>query len=149
TLPSLRERVEDIGLIIASLLGKLSKKGADLAPFAPGAVRALLRYRWPGNVRELENCLRAALLLAGRGRIELSHLAPGPRLASAASSSGEPERLRPPLTEEQLKQREELATLLTETRGNLSAVARQLGKDRAQLQRWLRRLELDARTFRR
>jgi transcriptional regulator with GAF, ATPase, and Fis domain len=148
TLPSLRERAEDIGLIIAALLRKLSKQGADPLAFTADAVRALLRYEWPGNVRELEHCLRAALLLAGHGRIDVSHLAPGPRLA-LGMSSGEQERPRPPLSDEQVKQKEELTALLTRSGGNVSAVARQLGKDRVQLQRWLRRLELDARTFRR
>jgi len=53
------------------------------------------------------------------------------------------------LSEAQLKRRQELEELLTANGGNVSAVARVLGKDRVQIQRWLRRFELDPRAFRR
>ena len=148
TLPPLRERVEDIGLIAVALLRKLSPRGAGPVALGADAARALLRYAWPGNVRELENCLHAALLLASSGRIELAHLAPGPRLSLRGRRDGEA-RSALQLTEDQIKQRDELAALLADNGGNVSAVARRMGKDRVQIQRWLRRLDLDARTFRR
>jgi transcriptional regulator with AAA-type ATPase domain len=147
-LPALRDRVEDFGLIVMVLLRKLADNRGGPVAFTTDAARALLQYEWPGNVRELENCLHAALLLAGRERIALSHLAVGPRVAVEVAQ-GEPRAARPRLTDEQLRQRESLVELLTTNGGNVSAVARQLGKDRVQIQRWLKRLELDAKTFRR
>jgi DNA-binding NtrC family response regulator len=148
TLPPLRQRIVDVGLIALSLLRKLDPAGADAVRFTPDAARALLRYDWPGNVRELENCLRAALLLASGRPISLQHLPAGPR--QAVQPHADPAaRVPPPLSETHLKLRRELSELLTATAGNVSAVARRLGKDRAQVQRWLRRLDLDARAFRR
>jgi DNA-binding NtrC family response regulator len=147
TLPALRDRLEDLGLLVMLLLPKLAADQPEQIAFATEAARALLRYRWPGNVRELKNCLHAAVLLAGPHRIGLAHLAPGPRLA--VDVDGETAPARPRLTDEEQRRRDELVTLLATNGGNVSAVARQLGKDRVQIQRWLKRLELDASTFRR
>jgi hypothetical protein len=74
TLPPLRRRREDLGLIIATLLPKLAASGAARVTFGYEAARALLRYEWPHNVRELERCLAAALVLASDGAVKLEHL---------------------------------------------------------------------------
>jgi two-component system response regulator HydG len=64
-LPPLRERREDIPLLVEHFL---QKKSADLGrpakPMAPDAVRLLARYAWPGNVRELENVIERTLVLS-------------------------------------------------------------------------------------
>jgi hypothetical protein len=74
TLPPLRERREDLGLIIAALLPKLAPERAGSISFGYEAARALLRYAWPANVRELERCLAAALVLAGDGVVRMEYL---------------------------------------------------------------------------
>jgi hypothetical protein len=74
TLPPLRRRREDLGLIIATLLPRLAAERAGKVTFGFEAARALLRYEWPHNVRELERCLAAALVLAGDGAVKLEHL---------------------------------------------------------------------------
>ena len=66
-VPPLRERREDIPLLIAFFLTGLSKRlGKPLEGFNRGAMKALSDYDWPGNIRELQNVVeRAAILAAG------------------------------------------------------------------------------------
>ena len=134
-LPPLRERREDFSLLVALLLTKL---GAPGATFTPEAGRALLRYAWPLNVRELEKCLASAAALAGDTKIDLEHLPSGLRSAPTAAASAR-----------DLQQRDELIAQLREHGGNVTAVARAMGKARTQVQRWLRRFGLDPGSFRR
>lgn len=69
-LPSLRERIEDLPLLVSHLREKLSKKLARQAPtLGPDALEAFRRYRWPGNVRELENTLEQLYILTDQAVI--------------------------------------------------------------------------------
>ena len=74
-LPPLRERREDIRLLVNYFL-KAFAKDQERAPksIAPGVIRALEKYHWPGNVRELENVLRRALVVAKGDAILVSDL---------------------------------------------------------------------------
>lgn len=76
----LRERPEDIPLLIQYFLKKFAKETA--LEIAPEAMKALRAYRWSGNVRELENVMERAALLAKEGRVETSHLPEEVRLAA-------------------------------------------------------------------
>jgi DNA-binding NtrC family response regulator len=62
TLPPLRERREDIPLLVEFFLRRFAaQKGEQVRPLSPGVSQAFMRYPWPGNVRELENaCERIA-----------------------------------------------------------------------------------------
>jgi two-component system response regulator PilR (NtrC family) len=63
-LPPLRERREDIPLLVAHFLQKFGKElGKDVRGVAPEAMAVLERYHWPGNIRELENVLERAIVL--------------------------------------------------------------------------------------
>ncbi len=63
-LPPLRERTEDIPLLVAHFLEKhLARMGKAGVVCAPGALKAFMAYDWPGNVRELENCIERGLIL--------------------------------------------------------------------------------------
>jgi len=66
-LPPLRERIEDIGLLIAHFVHEFSlKRKREPFSFSPEAMACLLRYQWPGNVRELENLIeRLSILVSG------------------------------------------------------------------------------------
>src|SRR5205814_4709073 len=126
-LPSLRERREDLGLLIGALLRKLAGDGAEVT-FAPDAARALLLHLWPLNVRELEKCLSGAIVLAREGRIELEHL-------PSSLQSREPQAGTTPPPSKQDKDRsrhENLVALLRQHGGNVTAVARAMGKGRTQ-----------------
>jgi transcriptional regulator with PAS, ATPase and Fis domain len=136
TLPALCDRREDIGLLAAAVLARGLGEAAHAIRFEREAARALFLHRWPLNVRELEQALRAAAALASDRRIALGHLP-------------EPVRGRRPAGQADLALRDQLVRLLGENAGNVSAVARAMGKARVQVRRWCRRLGIDPDSFRR
>lgn len=70
TIPPLRERRQDIHLLVESLLGKISRKlGTVEVSASRGALDKMIGYDWPGNVRELENVLTRAVALSRDGQI--------------------------------------------------------------------------------
>jgi two-component system response regulator PilR (NtrC family) len=63
-LPPLRDRREDIALLIAHFIQKIARETAkDVRGIAPEALTVLERYRWPGNIRELQNAIERAIVL--------------------------------------------------------------------------------------
>jgi two-component system nitrogen regulation response regulator GlnG len=88
-LPPLRERREDIRLLVNYFLKAFAKKhqGAPKS-IAPGVIRALEKYHWPGNVRELENVLRRALVVS-KGNAILPVDLP-PEITGQGSAAGIP-----------------------------------------------------------
>ncbi|MGA7992574.1 MAG: sigma-54 dependent transcriptional regulator [Thermoanaerobaculia bacterium] len=73
-LPPLRERKDDVPLLIETLLARAAAENGRAVPsVTPAAMKALLDHDWPGNVRELENVLERALVL-GHGIIDLDLL---------------------------------------------------------------------------
>ncbi len=74
-IPPLRERKEDIPLLLNHFLLKHSKKsGKKLNKLSPKATKTLLEHEWPGNIRELENTIERALVLCQKDRIEVEDL---------------------------------------------------------------------------
>jgi hypothetical protein len=134
TIPPLRERREDVGLMIAAFAE------SRVLRLTRAAGRALLRYAWPRNVRELHQALDVATTLANGEAVDVAHLP-----AEIVQSSNE---APVPLSSAHERVREELLASLARHHGNVSQVARELGKARMQVQRWLRRYGLDARSFR-
>ena len=64
-LPPLRERRQDIPLLVEHFLDKTAQElGAAKKSVAPKAMKRLMEYNWPGNVRELENCVKRAVVLS-------------------------------------------------------------------------------------
>jgi two-component system response regulator PilR (NtrC family) len=72
TLPPLRERLDDLPLLVDAILARLAGPGG--ARLGPGVLDALRGYAFPGNVRELENVLERALAFADDGVIEVGDL---------------------------------------------------------------------------
>ncbi len=130
-LPPLRDRLEDLGAIASLLLAKQPRS----LPFSADAVEALYLHRWPLNIRELERALAAAIAVAG-DRIELEHLPPALRTAAP------PEPDITALDDADRALRDQLAAAIARHGGNLAAVAKELGKDRTQIRRWMKRLGL-------
>ena len=135
-VPPVRERPDDIGLFVAAFASKRRLR------IAPAAGRALLRYSWPLNVRELHHALDVAATLAGDEPIRLAHL-PKEVTAGVPSTEG-----MPPPDDLDEPAREDLVAMLERHGGNVSEVARELGKQRRQVQRLLVRLGLDPGTYR-
>jgi transcriptional regulator of acetoin/glycerol metabolism len=139
-LPPLRERLEDLGLLVAAFLVRINAQHAQLTA---GAGQALLQYDWPRNIRELEQVLRSAVALAGDGPIELGHL-PDVLQESSPVRSAKPRR--EPLSPEQ--QQQQLEAALRKHDGNISAVGRELGVARVQVHRWITRFKINLDDYR-
>ncbi len=150
-LPSLRQRREDLGLLIGVLLRRIT--GNDSHPGLDcDAARRLFDHDWPLNIRELEQTLATAVVLAQDAPIGRDHL---PESISRARASSDPASTlsstgtnQTTLSPEDDRRRDALLALLREHHGNVSAIARAMGKDRKQIQRWLKRFGLDANEFR-
>ena len=145
-IPPLRDRTADLGLLIPALLRRAGAPPG--VRFSREAARALFRWSWPHNVRELEKALALAVALAGDGRIELAHLPEVVRTAPEPRPDQMVGRAVRPLSDADVSRRTELIELLRAHHGNVSAVARQLGVARMQIQRWCRRFHLDPASFR-
>jgi len=131
-VPPLRERVEDVGVALASVQASMDARAPSLE-----AVRALLAHPWPHNFTELIQTLRAAFAVAGNAPLDVGHL------GGALQRPGLPSApLDPGLSAEDTERRARLVELLEEHGGNISAVARSMGKARMQIQRWIKRYGL-------
>src|SRR3954468_8557708 len=76
-IPPLRERREDVRLLVNYFLKKFARdQESDPKSISAGVIRVLEGYHWPGNVRELENIIRRALVMAKGNAILLSDLSP-------------------------------------------------------------------------
>jgi sigma-54 dependent transcriptional regulator, acetoin dehydrogenase operon transcriptional activator AcoR len=145
-VPPLCDRREDLGLIVAALLGRIEDPRATRVGFTTQALRAILRYSWPRNVRELHKALERAIALADGGDIDCDHLPDEVVDALAARprpSSATPIPTPPPLSDDDLARRDQLVALLREHDGNIAAVARAMGRVRSQIQRWMKRYGIE------
>jgi DNA-binding NtrC family response regulator len=87
-LPALRDRKEDIPLLVEALLADMNKKHATrVVDVSPDVLARLRHYEWPGNIRELRNMIERAAILVGEGTIQLSHLPPNFGMGSINHSS--------------------------------------------------------------
>jgi len=139
-LPPLAERVQDIPLLVDSILERLGKEYGRKPVVTAAAMGWLLRYSWPGNIRELENVLERALLLTEEGRILPEHL---PLNLQRGSQPTGPTRL---LQEVRLEAEKEAILLALEaSRGEKAGAARALGLSRQALYAKMARYGLDRR----
>jgi DNA-binding NtrC family response regulator len=143
TIPPLRERREDIPLLVAHFLSAFaaSTRHQDTRGLTSRAMAALVNYSWPGNIRELKNWIEQALVLADGDLIDLPHFPSVTREASEARRASAP--LAPlGLRLEELERWYVLETL-RRAAGNRTMTARLLGISLRGLQYKLRRYGLD------
>jgi len=152
-LPPLRERKEDLGLLLTTFLKRTE---ASDKPVAHRLFRALTRYDWPFNIRELEKAIGVAVAFGAEDtRLELSHLPPevreGAEAPAAAAAPLLPADAAPSAARRKRKNRppqEELVQALRQHGGNISAVARELDTTRMQIHRWLKHYGVDPVDYR-
>jgi DNA-binding NtrC family response regulator/predicted hydrocarbon binding protein len=142
-IPPLRERREDIPLLIERFLGQFkARHGRRSLTLDPDAAGALARYDWPGNVRELENMIERGVILAGADDVvRIQHLFP--TMSARGDAPSEPaavedaggglDRLLDRMESLDSLEGELLEAAVTRSDGNLSAAARTLGITRPQL----------------
>jgi formate hydrogenlyase transcriptional activator len=74
-LPPLRERAEDIPMLVAHFVHKYAKRmSKQISKIANPAIDALMRYAWPGNIRELQNFIERAMVLTNGDVLQLPAL---------------------------------------------------------------------------
>jgi transcriptional regulator with PAS, ATPase and Fis domain len=142
TVPSLRERKDDLPMLVDHLMRKHKREGQKARGLAPDALSVFQRYHWPGNIRELENEIERMLVLGGDQDLLTSDLLSSRIRDTVSGASGTNviggERLavvpagRLNDAVEQLE-RDMISQGLQRTRHNKSKLARELGISRSNL----------------
>ena len=135
TMPPLRDRPEDIPLLVTFFIEKITKRlGKTIEVIPSGVMEALQRYHWPGNVRELENVLERAVINSSGPKLRLVDELRKPLKDSAASQK----------TLEAVE-REHILRVLEQTRWKISgkdSAAEILGLNRSTLRARMRKLKI-------
>ena len=139
-VPPLRERKDDIPLLVRHFLEKRSTRGAGrkVSGILPEALHLLQRYDWPGNVRELEHAIDRACTLGRSESVEPDDLSPSILEALRGKSA-------PPGQSIEEMEIAAIRRLLDEHGGDTSKVAEVLGFDRSTLYRKLKRYQITIR----
>ncbi len=144
TIPPLRERREDIPLLVNYFLQKTQNLSEHINAIAPDAMRVLMQYRFPGNVRELKNIIRRAVMLETSDILQASTLSlqitGAPRSASDGDSSPHPDNI-PLLTE---LERLAIVQSLEVTGNNIARAAHGLGINQSTLHRKMKAYGIEA-----
>lgn len=139
TLPPLRERMEDIPLLIERFITKMNRiKGKRIGGMETGATAVLLAHDYPGNIRELENIIEHAFVLCSEGTIDCRHLPaylPHPQQDSVQSGSMYSELAK--------TERETIIRALEQAGHNRSATADALGMHKSTLFRKIKKLAIE------
>jgi len=149
TLPPLRERREDIPLLVDHFLARFSEEnGRSGLHFSPEALKLLMDYDWPGNVRELENAVERAVVLSSNS------LLGAPLLPEQISANGS-RRMSAPVFEElngrslfeitESYERRVILEMLARTHWSQTEAAERLRIPLSTLNQKIKRLQIDAK----
>ena len=147
--PPLRERVEDIPLLINFLIQKFSDEYVDAVPkqVTQRAMSALCRYDWPGNVRQLENYLHRIYVLSENTSIDLEELPPEILDTSLPTTDFEIDIPESGVALDEII-KEYVCAALAKTNGTQTKAAELLGISRRQLQHRMQSYGLQSQDFR-
>jgi DNA-binding NtrC family response regulator len=139
-LPPLRERREDIPLLVKTFLDEFSREnGKQVREVTPEALNVLLAYDWPGNVRELRNAIEQMVVLARAERLTVRDVPPQVRGGADLTKISV---VRTGMTVEEAE-RQLIVQALKETDGNRTQAARKIGISRRTLHRKLKQYGLE------
>jgi DNA-binding NtrC family response regulator len=149
-LPSLRERKEDIPMLVNHFIEDFQSQSNSTKSVSDLAMDILLDYHWPGNIRELQNVIRRALLLCDGAEIQPEHLSERIRVETGVSqripSNHESTKpCRPSAEKMEEIEKKALTEAIERCSGNLSMVIRELQIGRGRLYRKLKRYDLMTR----
>ncbi|MCS6873534.1 MAG: sigma-54 dependent transcriptional regulator [Pyrinomonadaceae bacterium] len=143
-IPPLRERIEDIPLLVEHFNKKFSASyGKKPKEFTQEAIQILQSYAWPGNVRELKNTVERIVITVQKEKITPKELPP----LSIEPISSKPARF--PSLKEAIEdfQRKYIEQKINEAGGNISKAAELMGIDRSHLYRRIKSLGIDIEKF--
>jgi formate hydrogenlyase transcriptional activator len=141
-VPPLRERREDIPLLVQYFLSKFAKKmKKSIETISPDRMKALMDYSWPGNIRELEHLIERAVILTG-----------GSVLNVPPFESAENQQPSPQLGSDTLDnvEREHIIRVLRESKGKIGGpggAAERLGMNRTTLNSRMQKLKISRKEF--
>ncbi len=137
TMPALRERREDIALLVRYFVAKHARRlDRQIESIPPEAMKALTKWDWPGNIRELENFIERAVILSRGSALQLP---PGELQASPNAASKDDSTLK-------TTEREHILSVLRETKGVIAGrdgAAARLGLKRTTLNSKLKKLGIE------
>lgn len=140
-LPSLRERKEDIPLLVNYFLKEIAVRTSDTPrQLAPDAMAVLLNYHWPGNIRQLQNVVEQLVALSRTpviSEVQVENALPSERGGNIASLSDAKKEF----------EREYLIRLLQATAGNIPEAAKYAGRNRSDLYKVIKRHHIDVEQF--
>jgi transcriptional regulator with PAS, ATPase and Fis domain len=136
-LPPLRERREDIPLLVNSFVQRLQgRTGKAISGLTPEALQIVMAYDWPGNIRELKSALEYAFVIAESGQIAVDHLPPA---LSEQANRPAYRGVRP----DDVQERQALVDALLRTGGNQTRAAELLGINRVTVWNRMRKYGID------
>jgi transcriptional regulator with GAF, ATPase, and Fis domain len=137
-VPPLRERKEDIPLLVSAFMKRLQKRtGKSITGLSAEAMSRFMEYDWPGNVRELRSAMEYAFVLAEKGPVASGHL-PQKILSPRRNDAGRTETLN-----KGEQQRQALIDALVQTGGNQTQAAKLLGVNRVTVWNRMRKYGID------
>jgi DNA-binding NtrC family response regulator len=145
-VPALRERREDIPLLVSHLLERRKPGlGKAITGLSPAAMAALMAHAWPGNVRELENTIQRMMVTARHDVLDVEDLPDEHR--GAGPGPGEPPGSLKGIARESagIVEKQAILDALAKTGGNVTRAAKALGVSRATLQNKMKAYGLRAR----
>ena len=138
-IPPLRNRKEDIPLLVSHFIKHLNEKtGKNILDTSREVMRIFMDHHWPGNVRELENAIEHSFVLCHRDRIEKNDLPEHLRSPTntVVKTLSAPQRQKKELS------REHLITLLVKCGWNKAEVARQVGISRTAIWKYMKKWDI-------
>ncbi|MGW8195207.1 MAG: sigma-54-dependent transcriptional regulator [Desulforhopalus sp.] len=146
-IPPLRERLEDIPLLVNALMKDLVHKGLEHKTVSAEGYRAMMEHPWPGNVRELRNFIERLVIMCPDETISATHirmfLTPSGSESQAANGAGmNPFLAADYKTAKKLFEKEYLQQKLLQNDNNISRTAEQVGLERSHLHKKLKSFEI-------
>jgi len=140
-VPPLRERPEDISLLVQYFLSKFSQRmKKNIETVSPEGMQALCRYSWPGNIRELEHVIERAVILSHGPVLNVPAFEPAPAEDAPPPASSALEHI----------EREHIIRVLREAKGKIGGpggAAERLGMNRTTLNSRMQKLKIFRKQF--
>ncbi len=149
-LPPLRERVEDIPLLVQHFLTKFQSDGTDgLKGILPSTMSYMLEHDWPGNIRELENRVERALIFSKGSAIAPADMFPEKFETSVPDDeiSDDLDIITDYSTAKASFEKRYIISLMHKCKGNISQVARIAGRHRPEIYKMIKKYKINPRDF--
>ncbi|MBW1864157.1 MAG: sigma-54-dependent Fis family transcriptional regulator [Deltaproteobacteria bacterium] len=143
-LPPLRDRLEDVPLLMDHFIGRFNKRlGKNIRSASPAATAYLLAYHWPGNIRELENIIERAVVLSDEDQILPSLLPPALTDRPEPAYDEEMDRIYSLKHARKMLEKKMIVRALTETQGNRTRASKLLEISHPSLLSKMKTYEID------